>query len=810
MTVINIGTSGSITYSYTGNTCYNLNDGSISISSIVFDDLYSAFTSYVINWSADNYIIDSDQIRDDGKSIISLYPNNYYFIIESLSSSSSLGPYSINITNTNQFSIVKLKSSEYSCGDNGTILIGISGGTPPYFFNVGATSISQNSTEYLATGLSPGSYDIRVTDNAGCSATNLTDYYSDNLIILRDSNFTITDLSITQPLLFDGYGQLDISISGYGPFGFSFTGSDAINYDSLNTTYLTSYDNINNIYSYSFNNSLSPGEYNLLIKNNFGCYSNIPVEIPNLTPITVSTSIISNNKPSSLTSKSVLPIFDTIFIPFINIQENTPLWQLIQKFIQQNKIDLRINNANLSQKISKNFLYPYCVNSNTIEIVRLDNDKNNWFFCFHIAPGINLLNNLDLISSEIFLVDKDNNKEYACIFGLNSINKISHDYPSLLMGCLFLQGIATEQFYNGCEVALNVTNSPASNLIAAQPTDSDIYDYLIKDIKNNIYYNIYNNAYITALYFLDNFNVLTQNIDINQTACTISNEDFQYIQNIKKMLLDINNFNNYQGLSIFNPDYISNLGSVTSYIIGNPTAIINNELIDNVFSIDYFTFDKNSDKLYSFYSNNQKISNTTLLDNIPDGYIIIRIQDINNNKPKFININNTSINYDNHFTSVQNLLQEFNPKIQSLFQYGDILVYVPKAADATNSSATMGNIPTTSAPIVTQTTQETGEIPISTISQSQDSTNTATISIITDPDDAICYLLGPKNYKHKFIGYATFDNVVPGVYNIVGDEDYLIENSLYQNNTRTIVLKNQDYNLSVKFHSYLDKVFIKE
>ena len=513
-------------------------------------------------------------------------------------------------------------------------------------------------------------------------------------------------------------------------------------------------------------------------------------------------SVVPNSKSTTVVPKLSYPIYDTVFIPFSNIQNNSSLWNLIQKFIQQNKVDLKINNSIVTHKISKNFLYPYCIDNNKIEIVRLDNNSDNWFFCFHIGPGIDLLNNLNIINNEIFFVDKSSNQEYKCLLGLNSDNQISHDYPSLLMGSFFIQGIDTEQFPDGSTINLKISD--------VAPSIGSDYDFTINNINHYVYYNLYNNSYMTSLYFLDNFNVLIENIDINQTACSISNEDFQYIQNIKRMLLSMNNFDNYQSLYIFNQELLD-IGSISLYVTGHPTALLdNNEIVDNIFNIDYFTFDENSDKLYSFYSNNRKIYNTTQLNNIPDGYVIIRIKDINNNKVKFINLNNNTITYDNHFLNVQNILQELNPKIKSLFEYGDTLVYVPKSVESTNNLEIANSVPTFIPPIINQTGTTVTDLSSSTINQSHDTTNTATISIVTDPQNAICYLIGPKNYKKQFVGYTIFDNVIPGVYNIVGDDSYLQDNSLYQNNIRAIILQNQDYNINITFNSYLDKIFIKE
>lgn len=794
---ITIGINGYIRYNKTDNICYNGSIGSINISNIIFDNLYSSFVNYVINWSASTTTLNSDQIRSDGKSLINLVADTYTFTIESLNSNASLGPYSIVVEDGPQFNLTKIKTSEYSCDENGTIFIEVSGGTPPYVFSAGNSSSTQTDTKYLATGLSPGQYPIEITDSNGCAPSNQTDTPLD--IILKRSSFEVIDATITQPLIIDSYGAFDISISGIGPFGFRFTNDETtINYDSLDTTNLVSHDPTTNIYRYSFKDSLYPSQYFTTITNNYGCSSNYNFTIPNLLPITVAANISPNPPRGSSTPKLLLPIFDTVFIPFRQIKENTDLWKLIQNFITLGKVYMKINDQIIDYQIIRTFLYPYCIDSDRIDIVRLDNNEHHWYFCFHIAGGINIQNNLNLIGSELFFVDKNSNSEYKCLLGLDENNAISHDYPSLLIGSFTLPGIVNEEYYDGSNLQIKISDTLPQNVTE--------YDYFVKDIKTNIYFGSYISGYSTSIYFLENFNIVASQIDINQSACSISNEDFQYITNIHQLLLQINDFNNYQNLYVFNKDFLGNVGAIALFITGNPSAIQDGEVVDNVFTIEYYYFDDESDKLLSFYQNNEKIQNTLLLEKIPDGYVLVRIRDLNNNTVKFLNFNGTIYNYDNHFSDIQNLLEQYNPKIKSYLQNGDIIVYVPKDSQS-SPPISIPTIPTTP---VTPPQPPPSQPSIPIIKQSKDTTETAKIEIQTTPTNAKCYLLGPKNYKQSFIGRTIFENLVPGVYNIIGDEDYLLQNFLHQSNTRIIVLKNQQYNISIRFSSYFNEIFIKE
>lgn len=794
MAIINIGLNGFINYTITNNRCNNDNSGKIDINQISFDNLYSNFIDYVIIWSSP-LLTDPDQIRSNGDSIINLLAGNYTFTIQSLNTSASLGPFTLTVTQPTPFQITKVDFTEFSCEGSGSGAIELSGGVAPYTLNINGSIISQSSTQIIIDNLQPGTQAISIVDKNGCSPYNLTNIDLNNINI-RDANFYVIDYTVLPPELLDGYGFLSISVQGYGPFTFSFKGPTEIAFSALDNNNFI-FDTTTNTYQYVFNNILSPGTYDIFIQNPLGCVVQTSITIPNLVPMTTAITTRANTQYNSFVAQSALPIFNTIFIPFSNLQSNSDLWTLIQKFIHNGKIDIKINDNETQYAIVRNFLAPYCVQDNLIEVVRLGNSMKDWFFCFYVAPGINLISNTQIIGANISLIDKKNHQEYPIVLGLDEDEAISSEKPSLLIGSLTIPG-TDNNFYDGIDAYVSISNT--------RPETQDNNAIKIQNIKTSNYYNLYSLGYNLCIYFLEDFNTITENLDINFSACSISNENYKYIVNIKNLLLDLNNFNNYQNLYVYNNNFITNNGLVSIFINGNLTIPKNGTIINNNYDISYFSFDNKSESLLTFYKNNKPVKGT-ILDKISSGYVLVRIYDINNNKPKFIALNNNATQtYDEHYIEMLNFLQIYNPKIKNLFQYGDIIIKVPDSNEQ-NLGLPLSPITIEFDEIITDRyTIDNAEI----IKQSNISENSAVININTSIPEAVCYLLGPKNYKQQFIGNTIFQNVIPGVYNIVGDETYLRDNYLQQNNFKIIALKNREYNLSINFQSYKDKILTEE
>jgi hypothetical protein len=145
-----------------------------------------------------------------------------------------------------------------------------------------------------------------------------------------------------------------------------------------------------------------------------------------------------------------------------------------------------------------------------------------------------------------------------------------------------------------------------------------------------------------------------------------------------------------------------------------------------------------------------------------------------------------------------------------LIKYGDILVYI-------------GNQNNTFIPSVLTDTLENSFI-ISTWvkslfgGSSYESTSLGeintieseglTLSVKISPQNTQCAIIGPKNYYNSFNEDTTFTNLIPGVYIIKGDDTYLADNLLYQNETRIILNNNSNELVNLIFTEYQNKLNI--
>ncbi len=75
----------------------------------------------------------------------------------------------VSIDNTNGVNLQNLVITDAGCGaTNGSIEVSASGGTEPYSYTINGGTSQQEPT---FSNLSPGSYEIEVTDASGCSST---------------------------------------------------------------------------------------------------------------------------------------------------------------------------------------------------------------------------------------------------------------------------------------------------------------------------------------------------------------------------------------------------------------------------------------------------------------------------------------------------------------------------------------------------------------------------------------------------------------------------------------------------------------
>jgi hypothetical protein len=170
-------------------SCYGANDGEISVTATggVSPFLYSisqeTFSSNGVFDSLAGDLFYLIKVKDANNCII----NVYRFVNE---------PALINLV---------ADISEVTCagGDNGSVLVSVTGGYAPYIFNW-----SNHSTGALNANLQAGSYSLTVTDYNGCTGSQV--YFVDEPNSPLVINANITDAaSITAP-----NGAIDITITG--------------------------------------------------------------------------------------------------------------------------------------------------------------------------------------------------------------------------------------------------------------------------------------------------------------------------------------------------------------------------------------------------------------------------------------------------------------------------------------------------------------------------------------------------------------------------------------------------------------------
>ena len=780
-----------VTYSTINNTCFGNNIASIFIENIEFDESeISAYETFIIQWDGD--ISESSLISNDGFIATNLINGTYTFKIISTSSDSESETYSINIISPTELAITELKYSEYSCEDNnGYIYANISGGTPPYFCSINSQSqtFTDNTVEF--NNLSYGQYTFLLSDSAGCSSQ------WPEIIEIKDSRVVFSIINSIPPKLLDSYAYFKCSVNGYGPFSFTFTNTftqEQIYINSLETKYLDSIEENN--YTYIFEDILTPGTYDVIIKNDYECYTQTSVIVPNINQMSVNIQVEANNEDNQIYIYSEpLSIYDTILVPYKLIASNSEAWQNIKNKKIKDTINISIDGQIYEYSIIKNLLNKYCIGDEKIEILRLDNNSDNWFYYFYIAPSINLNNNPEFVSSEIKFIN--NEESFNMTLGLDKHGNLDSENISLIRGSFILNGLEYSQFYNGGSIDISI----------GDPLSLQNTTYYLDQIKKTTLINTYDIGAVTVINFLEQFNVLNENVNINSTYCEISKDKYIYIINIKNILKIINSFNNINNIYLYNKENVEYTSLISTNIIGNNTfQNIDDTTTDNFYYIDYFYMDETSESLYSLYKGQKIIKDVNSIENIKNGFYIIRIKDIYNNIPKLIKYLSVQLNYDHHFLSAKKTIQSYNSKILDKFLYGDILVYLGNDPTITEET----NLPSNSI-----VEPESLLLPPSildksfvVIDQTSGTTNTSAISINLNKNIK-CYIYGPKNYKKSFNIATKFANLIPGVYTIMGDPDSLNELGLYQNETKVTIDNNSDIEIFLDFVSFNDKVFIR-
>ncbi len=169
----------------------------------------------------------------------------------------SAGTYSVTVSDVNGCSAVTSatvsqpalltatvspSSTNVTCNGagDGTVILNVSGGTPSYDYNW-----SNGSTTSSLSNLSPGTYDVTVTDANGCTATASSTITEPSVLIA-----SVTAWTDTLGCNAAGTGSIDISVSG-GTAAYSYSWSNGATTQDLS--------------------SLSGGTYNVTVTDANGC-----------------------------------------------------------------------------------------------------------------------------------------------------------------------------------------------------------------------------------------------------------------------------------------------------------------------------------------------------------------------------------------------------------------------------------------------------------------------------------------------------------------------------------------------------------
>lgn len=779
-----------IEYNSINNLCFSDSNGIIDITVINLTEPESLlFGSYTIEWFGD---LTNTILSNNKRTLSNLKNGTYSFRLVNLENPNITSNLTtINITSPNQLFIKNIYSSQFSCGNNGFIQIFISGGQSPYTYTLNGVSNTISANNYKFENLNPGIYNLNIIDANGCSV-------SSSGIELLESIINLNIDQIISPKQLNDVGGMSFSITGSGPFGMTFesrNSQDIINIDKFDTTYLKSISN--STYNYIVNN-LYPGDYNLTITDKNNCVNNFEIDIPNIDPIVVNINVSTDTTQNIFTINNTIPIFDTLLIPYKFIVNNTKEWQAIKEYNLKNYLSISINGQIYQFLIARTMLNKYCLDDNKIEVLRLGNTDKDWFFYLQLAPSINLNDNPEFMNSKIEL--KTSDSTIPITLGLNDHQQLDNNNLSLIRGSFIVSGLVDSQFKNGEKCYISTSD---------QISDINQYDFMVKDINIATHRNLYSVGLVTIINFLENFKTLISTVSLHQNFCDLNILDYQYLLNIKNLLITLNNFNNNNNIFIYNINEQGN-GSIISSIRNQNEFYFFNETVQNEIYINYSYFKEDSEKLSSLFLNNKLVENILSVSNIRTGFYIIKIKDKFNNKPSIIINNNKTIEYNIHYTEAKQFIQIYNSKITSLFEDGDILVYVPK----TNNDSILdkfSNIPTIAKTNINNNSiafipQRQNKI----IAQTNDPNNKSTLNIKISPNLTKCIINGPNNYLLEIDTDTKLINMIPGVYIIVGNEEDLLAKNLEQNYNRILVDKNSDTNVIIKFESYKDKILIKE
>lgn len=757
-------------------SCNGLSDGSISIDSVDLTppEQITYGSNFTIDWS-DN--IDTNNISDNNLIASSLSANTYGFRIFGNSNYSDWTY--VNITEPDILDVAKITKYNNPCDSNASVVVDISGGTPPYSVIYDTLLVTGSGNQLIFSGLNIN-YDnvIRVVDSRGCSSE------TDSTVSIVFSSPSIDFVSQSPPLIYDDHPESFIfTVTGYGPFKIniweSLNGikSSIINsIEFFDTTYITSI--VDNVYTYNIASLIYPGNYIFDIFDSNNCYiTTETVQIQNSVPLSVNVVATNNNPINNSFVIPISPILDTLLIPFNMIVNNSTILDFIKSINLQDKILLKVNNIDYLQTIIKFNKNKSNYNNNQIDILQLGPTPDLWFFSIQITKGFDYTTIPEILIENVVL--SFNNTEIPVEpFFNNESNTIK-----LLRGSLLTSAFNTAQFNVNKKVGIYKLENNEFALLQ-EAIASYIYNFFNTYIAGSIFcINILDNSLLNTIF--DIYNV---------PNFTFSIQQLEYQKKLKSIINFLNNYN--LDIYIAATENIENNGTISMNIIGGYPQ-------DDTYNISYHYW--NSQQLQNIFLNNQLLTSPKI-SFLQHGVYVVKVSDQYNNKIKILN----GINYDNHYSESLDYINNVIDASKELlnFQYGDLLIPIDLVT-VNNTSNFTSIIPGTPAP----PPQPSGTTiilnpDIIDIYVTNNNTYNNSISINISPTNINCLITGPNGYSRVFSNKTRFINLPPGVYNINGDNVQLMTNYLINNSFKIYVTNNLQENINIVFNSYFNKPII--
>lgn len=763
-----------INYSFKNPVCYNANNGSISIHSIELSasekNIYGL--NYKIEWS-DN--ISAEQ-KQSNLYVCNLVSGIYKFRVTGNKNNSDWTE--VSLISPDPLRIISIQQDNNPCDNIASIIVSISGGTPPYRLYYGTNYKESSNNTIEINGLRQYKSDfIQIIDSENCSII------SDKVVSTNFNHLFYEIKSIVHPIIYDDHPQeCIISIkNSTGPHKFMIYESEnniktklisEINFGHLDYQVC----NITKSLDYNLADKIYPGDYIIDIFDKDNClYTTETITVPNIKPLEVNINYGNNNPIKQINTIPIELIFDTILIPYHLLINDNNLIQWIKTLDIGSAIVLTIGKKKYEQKIIK-YKKDY-TKDNSLNILQLGSSSENWYFSINIGRGLNIEDNI--FAENIYI--NINDQQYLINPGLDN----SIDSFKLIRGNILTSSLDIHQFQN-------------SDILYLYDTDRNI---VAETEYKETYYT--NNTYKAGLIFviniIDNPNTIGI-VDFTNPENYIF--DYSYIKNMDNLKQTLDYLNDYNNTNVFVASKGANLSNGFFSLSIKGGVLIEHQGYD----IIYYKYDTNTQKLYNIYLNN-KITKSPILDALDPGTYIIKIKDATGNKLKYINTEP----YDNHFAAVKSLIQESEQMQKLNFEYGDILINILDNDTYQILSNNNPNIPGLTTDNISKSeihTLQKNPIVIPTIiGDYPDYNNQINIILL---QNIKCTIVGPNNFSHTFSTNIQLKHLYPGVYSITGDDKELISSYLLNYTYNIYIGKNNQENIYIDFPSYKNKLIYKE